>query len=167
MDGKLLHQEGENRDVRYWSEINQSQDQYAKLGARVKEKEAMIREHQTRGEIAGAVSSWPSSVDKRRIILAEQDNLLTFSELARPCRIILAEQDNLLTFSESQERCHLGLQQENLLTFSELAGPERCHLGLQQDNLLTFSELAGPCRIILAEQDNLLTFSEFAGLESS
>ncbi|KAL4342258.1 hypothetical protein GQ457_08G025480 [Hibiscus cannabinus] len=26
MDGKLLHQEGENRDVRYWSEINQSQN---------------------------------------------------------------------------------------------------------------------------------------------
>ncbi|KAL4339792.1 hypothetical protein GQ457_08G012970 [Hibiscus cannabinus] len=52
MDWKLLHQEGENRDVRYWSEINQSQDQYAKLGARVKEEEAMIREHQTRGEYA-------------------------------------------------------------------------------------------------------------------
>ncbi|KAK8990729.1 hypothetical protein V6N11_028692 [Hibiscus sabdariffa] len=26
MDGKLLHQEGKNRDVRYWSEINQSQN---------------------------------------------------------------------------------------------------------------------------------------------
>ncbi|KAL4304052.1 hypothetical protein GQ457_10G008660 [Hibiscus cannabinus] len=26
------------------------------------------------------------------------------------CRIILAEQDNLLTFSESQDRCHLGLR---------------------------------------------------------
>ncbi|KAK8635678.1 hypothetical protein V6N13_004403 [Hibiscus sabdariffa] len=26
MDGKLLHQEGEKRDIRYWSEINQSQN---------------------------------------------------------------------------------------------------------------------------------------------
>ncbi|KAK8682906.1 hypothetical protein V6N13_038985 [Hibiscus sabdariffa] len=26
MDGKLLHQEGEKRDVRYWSEVNQSQN---------------------------------------------------------------------------------------------------------------------------------------------
>ncbi|KAL4295787.1 hypothetical protein GQ457_12G007100 [Hibiscus cannabinus] len=68
-----------------------------------------------------------------RIILAEQDNLLTLSELQdrchlslrrligltpfffptskmEKCRIILTEQDNLLTFSESQERCHLGLR---------------------------------------------------------
>ncbi|KAL4367310.1 hypothetical protein GQ457_05G021540 [Hibiscus cannabinus] len=118
------------------------------------------------------------------------------------CRIILAEQDNLLTFSESQDRCHLGLQeQDNLFTFSEFAGPCRIIL-VEQDNLLTFSEsqdrchlglrrLIGSrhfflpdlkdeipssvdrvktlffptskmeeCRIILAEQDNLLTFSE-------
>ncbi|KAL4348009.1 hypothetical protein GQ457_17G008490 [Hibiscus cannabinus] len=42
----------ENRDVRYWSEINQSRDQYAQLEARVKEQEAMICEYQTRGEYA-------------------------------------------------------------------------------------------------------------------
>ncbi|KAL4310672.1 hypothetical protein GQ457_01G014130 [Hibiscus cannabinus] len=96
--------------------------------------------------IAGPVLSWPSSVDKVktfifptsrmeecRVILAEQDNLLTFSELQdqchlglrvliglrhlffptsrmEACRVILAEQDNLLTFLELQDRCHLGLQ---------------------------------------------------------
>ncbi|KAL4341667.1 hypothetical protein GQ457_08G019380 [Hibiscus cannabinus] len=62
------------------------------------------------------------------------------------CRIILAEQDNLLTFSESQERCHLGLQQDNLLTFSELAGPCRIILA-EQDNLLTFSESQERCHL--------------------
>ncbi|KAL4318994.1 hypothetical protein GQ457_18G012710 [Hibiscus cannabinus] len=58
------------------------------------------------------------------------------------CRVILAEQDNILTFSELQDRCHLGLlliaglvsswpssvDRDNLLTFSELH--DRCHLGL-------------------------------------
>ncbi|KAL4355358.1 hypothetical protein GQ457_06G008850 [Hibiscus cannabinus] len=99
------------------------------------------------------------------------------------CRIILAEQDNLLTFSELQERCHLGLQQDNLLTFSELAGPsriisspsqnlqDRCHLSLRR--LIGLRLFFFPtsrmemCRIILAEQDNLLTFSGLAGPVSS
>ncbi|KAL4382863.1 hypothetical protein GQ457_15G030120 [Hibiscus cannabinus] len=62
-------------------------------------------------------------MEECRIILAEQDNLLTFSKSQdrvktlffptsrmEECRIILAEQDNLLTFSESQDRCHLGLR---------------------------------------------------------
>ncbi|KAL4335625.1 hypothetical protein GQ457_07G015060 [Hibiscus cannabinus] len=92
------------------------------------------------------------------------------------CRIILAEQDNLLTFSESQDRCHLGLRR--LIGVKTLFFPtskmEECRIILaEQDNLLTFSEsqdrvktLFFPtskmeeCRIILAEQDNLLTFSE-------
>ncbi|KAL4346733.1 hypothetical protein GQ457_17G012450 [Hibiscus cannabinus] len=102
------------------------------------------------------------------------------------CRVILAEQDNLLTFSKLQDWCHLGLYL--LIGLRHLFFPtsrmEECRVILaEQDNLLTLSELQDrvsswpssvdrvktfifptsrmeECRVILAEQDNLLTFSE-------
>ncbi|KAL4332546.1 hypothetical protein GQ457_07G006560 [Hibiscus cannabinus] len=101
------------------------------------------------------------------------------------CRIILAEQDNLLTFSESQERCHLGLRrligsrlssrpprwdsaelswQSRIISSPSQNLQDRCHLSLRR--LIGLRPFFFPtskmekCRIILAEQDNLLTFSE-------
>ncbi|KAL4339822.1 hypothetical protein GQ457_08G034420 [Hibiscus cannabinus] len=49
------------------------------------------------------VPNVPSSVDRVKTLFFPTSKM-------EECRIILAEQDNLLTFSESQDRCHLGLR---------------------------------------------------------
>ncbi|KAL4378139.1 hypothetical protein GQ457_02G031400 [Hibiscus cannabinus] len=68
------------------------------------------------------------------------------------CRIILAEQDNLLTFSESQDRCHLGLRRLIGLRpfFFPTSKMEKCRIILaEQDNLLTISESQERCHLSL------------------